>query len=114
MNITVHDFTQPEQHDLGVEAEYDIKTTVQVLLDTFESCPGATLRLFFRYIDTASALPELTSGAHALVDVLQNVHTVPGHCVAWPNRSTLGTAAAGSSPRRQHGVSPPPPRPPQQ
>ena len=67
-------------HEAG-KAKYETKPTAQALLDTFKSFPGATLRLVFRHIDTAPASPEVTSAAHALVDVLWKVHTGSDHCV---------------------------------
>ena len=99
--------TSPEHLDLGATNTADIRLAAQALLDAFESFPGATLRLVFRHIDTAPASPELTSAAHALVDVLRSVHAVPGRFITWPDRSTLGAAAAASSPRRHHGASSP-------
>ena len=84
-----------------------IRLATLALLDTFESFPGATLRLVFRHIDTAPASPELTSAAHALVDVLRSVHTAPGRFITWPDSSTPGAAASASSPRRHHGASSP-------
>ena len=73
----------------------------------FRVLPGGNLApVVSRHVDTAPTSLELTSAAHALVGVLRKVHTVPGRCVAWPNRSALSAAAAAaaSSPRRQYGA----------
>ena len=99
--------TSPEHHEIDATCESNIGTTAQAQLNAFESFPGAALRLVFRHIDTAPASPELTSAAHSPVDVLRAVHTVPGRCVTWPDRSTLGAAATASSPRRKTRRPPP-------
>ena len=66
------------------------------------------MRQVVRHIEVAPASPELTAAAHSLVATLRRAHSGKGgYDAAWPVHATAATGAAASSPRRQHGGTPP-------